>query len=52
VVNIDPDKSANDYRERVILTIKPKMQIRVIQEGLSGACTTEIALMSFSIYNE
>jgi arsenite-transporting ATPase len=46
VVNIDPDKSANDYRERVIaplLNLASDAQIRVIQEGLSGACTTEIA---------
>lgn len=45
-VNINPDKAAQDYRKRVIHPLKntvAKEELQKIEEGLSGACTTEIA---------
>ncbi len=44
--NIDPDKAADDYRERVIAPYRGMWsaeQITGLQEQLAGACTTEIA---------
>lgn len=46
VVNIDPEKSADAYRNRVISPLEdilPPKDIDRIREELSGACTTEIA---------
>lgn len=46
VVNIDPEKSAEAYRQRVtspLEEILPQGDIDRIREELSGACTTEIA---------
>lgn len=46
VVNIDPEKSADSYRQRVISPMEdilPQKDIERIREELSGACTTEIA---------
>jgi arsenite-transporting ATPase len=45
-ININPDTSADEYRERAIESLKQKAsseEIHKIREGLSGACTTEIA---------
>ena len=45
-VNIDPEKSAEEYRQRVISPLEdilPAHEIQKIREELSGACTTEIA---------
>lgn len=45
-INISPDVSAAEYRERVIqpmLGLASESEIKKINEGLSGACTTEIA---------
>jgi len=45
-VNIDPEASAEEYRNRVISPMEdilPKHEIKKIREELSGACTTEIA---------
>jgi len=45
-VNIDPETAAEDYRKRVIdplAAIASADEIGKIREGLSGACTTEIA---------
>lgn len=45
-VNIDPELSAEAYRNRVISPMEdilPKHEIEKIREELSGACTTEIA---------
>ena len=45
-VNIDPELSAEEYRNRVISpmeSILPAHEIEKIREELSGACTTEIA---------
>ena len=45
-VNIDPEKSAQDYRQRVLEPLKAttnNQDLSKIEEGLSGACTTEIA---------
>lgn len=45
-VNIDPEKSAEAYRHRVISPLQdilPQKDIERIREELSGACTTEIA---------
>lgn len=45
-ININPDTSANEYRERAIASLKNNAspeEIHKIKEGLSGACTTEIA---------
>jgi arsenite-transporting ATPase len=45
-VNIDPERSAEEYRNRVISPMQdilPAHEIEKIREELSGACTTEIA---------
>jgi arsenite-transporting ATPase len=45
-LNIDPEKAANDYRERVIAryrAIWTETQIAELREQLAGACTVEIA---------
>lgn len=45
-ININPEKSAEEYRNRVtepIEGIASKAEIKKIREDLSGACTTEIA---------
>jgi arsenite/tail-anchored protein-transporting ATPase len=45
-VNIDPELSAEEYRNRVTSTMEgilPEEEINKIREELSGACTTEIA---------
>lgn len=45
-VNIDPELSAEEYRNRVISPMEdilPPKEIEKIREELSGACTTEIA---------
>ena len=45
-VNIDPELSAEEYRNRVISPMEdilPEYEIEKIREELSGACTTEIA---------
>ncbi|MCC5905698.1 MAG: arsenical pump-driving ATPase [Balneolaceae bacterium] len=45
-VNIDPELSAEEYRQRVtspMEDILPSHEIERIREELSGACTTEIA---------
>lgn len=46
VVNLDPERSAAEYRERVIAPFRGKLPESVIQnmeEQLSGSCTVEIA---------
>jgi arsenite-transporting ATPase len=45
-VNINPENSAEEYRNRVIQPLEgiaTKEEIKKIREDLSGACTTEIA---------
>lgn len=45
-ININPEVSAEEYRERVTLPLReilPEAEIKKIKEELSGACTTEIA---------
>src|SRR5512143_2745385 len=45
-LNIDPEKAADDYRERVIApyrTVWTETQIAELREQLAGACTVEIA---------
>lgn len=45
-ININPEASAEEYRDRVtnpLQGIAPPEEIKKIKEGLSGACTTEIA---------
>jgi arsenite/tail-anchored protein-transporting ATPase len=45
-MNIDPEAAAKRYRERAIGPYRhllPAATIRSMEEGLSGACTTEIA---------
>ena len=45
-MNIDPEAAASRYRERAIghyRGVLPEATIRNMEEGLSGACTTEIA---------
>jgi arsenite/tail-anchored protein-transporting ATPase len=45
-MNIDPERAADAYRERVIApyrTIWDEAQLEQLQEQLAGACTTEIA---------
>lgn len=45
-VNIDPEKSAEEYRNRVTQPLEgvaTNEEIKKIREDLSGACTTEIA---------
>ena len=46
VLNIDPDKAAQAYRQRVVEQMEKgatQTEIATVQEQLSGACTTEIA---------
>jgi arsenite-transporting ATPase len=45
-VNVDPEKAAREYRERVVgpyRELLPESAVRNIEEQLSGACTVEIA---------
>ncbi|OZC03561.1 arsenical pump-driving ATPase [Rubricoccus marinus] len=45
-LNVDPEAAAREYRERVVGPMRgvlPDDALRGIEEGLSGACTTEIA---------
>lgn len=45
-VNINPEKAAEQYRNRVVaplLGVVNETEINTIRENLSGACTTEIA---------
>jgi len=45
-INIDPENSAEEYRNRVtqpLEGISSKAEIKKMREDLSGACTTEIA---------
>jgi arsenite/tail-anchored protein-transporting ATPase len=45
-ININPDTSAEEYRQRVIdplSRIASAEEVKKVKEGLSGACTTEIA---------
>jgi arsenite-transporting ATPase len=45
-LNIDPEKAAEDYRERVIAPYRPTWsaaQLTELREQLAGACTVEIA---------
>jgi arsenite-transporting ATPase len=45
-LNIDPEKAADDYRERVIARYRPiwsEGQVAELREQLAGACTVEIA---------
>ena len=45
-LNIDPEKAADDYRERVIApyrSIWTETQVGELREQLAGACTVEIA---------
>jgi arsenite-transporting ATPase len=45
-ININPENSAEEYRDRVtqpLAGIASKEEIKKIREDLSGACTTEIA---------
>ncbi len=46
LINIDPDAAAQAYRQRVIAQMGPSAtpdEKAIVQEQLSGACTTEIA---------
>lgn len=46
VLNVDPSAAAEAYRERVVGPMRgvlPDEAVSRIEEGLSGACTTEIA---------
>ncbi|WP_324654015.1 arsenical pump-driving ATPase [Georgenia sp. H159] len=45
-LEIDPDEAAGAYRERIVgpvRTLLPAAEVGLIEEQLSGACTTEIA---------
>ena len=45
-LNIDPEKAADEYRERVIAPYRPiwsEGQVAELREQLAGACTVEIA---------
>ena len=45
-INIDPERAAEAYRQRVIgpyVGVQTDEEIRAMREQLSGACTTEIA---------
>ena len=45
-ININPEQSAEEYRQRVLVpykTLASAEEYNKIKEGLSGACTTEIA---------
>ena len=46
IVNINPETSADEYRSRVLDPLKDAIsatELKKVKEGLSGACTTEIA---------
>ncbi|EYR65154.1 arsenic ABC transporter ATPase [Actinotalea ferrariae CF5-4] len=45
-LEIDPDEATSAYRERIVGPVRgllPAAEVRLIEEQLSGACTTEIA---------
>lgn len=45
-MNIDPEQAARDYRERTVgpyRGILPPQELTLLEERLSGACTTEVA---------
>jgi arsenite-transporting ATPase len=45
-MNIDPEESARDYRERTVgpyRDVLPAHEIALLEERLSGACTVEVA---------
>lgn len=45
-LELDPQASADSYRERIVAPVRgvmPEAKIRALEEQLSGACTTEIA---------
>ena len=45
-MNVDPEEAARRYRERIVGPYRgllPEAALRSMEEGLSGACTTEIA---------
>ena len=45
-VNVDPEKAAHEYKERVVgpyRELLPEEAVKSIEEQLSGACTVEIA---------
>ncbi|MPV35952.1 arsenical pump-driving ATPase [Georgenia subflava] len=45
-LEIDPDQAAEAYRARIVGPVRgllPESEVKVIEEQLSGACTTEIA---------
>jgi len=45
-LEIDPEQAAAAYRERIVGPVRgvlPDVEIRLVEEQLSGACTTEIA---------
>jgi len=45
-VNVDPEKAAHEYKERVVgpyRDLLPEDAVKSIEEQLSGACTVEIA---------
>ena len=45
-LEIDPDQAAEAYRERIVGPVRgilPAAEVRLVEEQLSGACTTEIA---------
>jgi arsenite-transporting ATPase len=45
-IEIDPQQAAQQYRDRIVGPVRgvlPESVVRGIEEGLSGACTTEIA---------
>lgn len=45
-LEINPDQAAEAYRERIVGPVRgllPDPEVRLIEEQLSGACTTEIA---------
>ena len=45
-LEIDPDQAATAYRERIVGPVRgilPTAEVTLIEEQLSGACTTEIA---------
>ncbi|MDH4052425.1 MAG: TRC40/GET3/ArsA family transport-energizing ATPase, partial [Rubrivivax sp.] len=46
VLNIDPDRAAESYRQRVLVQMGARAsaaELSTVREQLSGACTTEIA---------
>ena len=45
-LEIDPEEAAEAYRERIVAPVRgllPEADVRLVEEQLSGACTTEIA---------